>query len=174
MAIVGIPEAIHDFNMYLTGNKLGGITGEVEMPPFESMTSTVSGAGILGEYEAPTPGHFGSMEQEIPFRCINRDYFNMVDPTQPLELTLRGAIQYAAASTQATECMGMRVVFRGKPKNVNIGTVRQRGSMDSTITLELTYVLVEMDGKSMIEIDKINPTYKVNGNDVLSKIKQLT
>ena len=85
MAIVGIPEAIHDFNMYLTGNKLGGITGEVEMPPFESMTSTVSGAGILGEYEAPTPGHFGSMEQEIPFRCINRDYFNMVDPTQPLE-----------------------------------------------------------------------------------------
>ena len=166
MAIVGIPEAIHDFNMYLTGNKLGGITGEVEMPPFESMTSTVSGAGILG--------HFGSMEQEIPFRCINRDYFNMVAPTQPLELTLRGAIQYAAASTQATEYMGMRVVFRGKPKNVNIGTVRQRGSMDSTITLELTYVLVEMDGKSMIEIDKINPTYKVNGNDVLSKIKQLT
>ena len=161
MAIVGIPEAIHDFNMYLTGNKLGGITGEVEMPPFESMTSTVSGAGILGEYEAPTPGHFGSMEQEIPFRCINRDYFNMVDPTQPLELTLRGAIQYAAASTQATEYMGMRVVFRGKPKNV-------------TITLELTYVLVEMDGKSMIEIDKINPTYKVNGNDVLSKVKQLT
>lgn len=66
MAIVGIPESIHDFNMYLTGNKLGGITGEVEMPPFESMTSTVSGAGILGEYEAPTPGHFGSMEQEIP------------------------------------------------------------------------------------------------------------
>ena len=68
----------------------------------------------------------------------------------------------------------MRVVFRGKPKNVNIGTVRQRGSMDSTITLELTYVLVEMDGKSMIEIDKINPAYKVNGNDVLSKVKQLT
>ena len=31
MAIVGIPEAIHDFNMYLTGNKLGGITGEVEI-----------------------------------------------------------------------------------------------------------------------------------------------
>ena len=174
MAIVGIPEAIHDFNMYLTGNKLGGITGEVEMPPFESMTATVSGAGILGEYEAPTPGHFGSMEQEIPFRCINRDYFNMVDPTQPLELTLRGAIQYAEASTQATTYMGMRVVFRGKPKNVNIGTVRQRGSMDSTITMELTYVLVEMDGKSMIEIDKINPTYKVNGVDVLSKVKQLT
>ena len=77
-------------------------------------------------------------------------------------------------STQATTYMGMRVVFRGKPKNVNIGTVRQRGSMDSTITMELTYVLVEMDGKSMIEIDKINPTYKVNGVDVLSKVKQLT
>lgn len=66
MAIVGIPEAIHDFNMYLTGNKLGGITGEVEMPPFESMTSTVSGAGILGEYEAPTPATSAAWSRRSP------------------------------------------------------------------------------------------------------------
>lgn len=33
MAIVGIPEAIHDFNMYLTGNKLGGSAAEAGNAP---------------------------------------------------------------------------------------------------------------------------------------------
>lgn len=174
MAIVGIPEAIHDFNLYLSGNKLAGITGEVTMPTLEAMTSTVSGAGLLGEYEAPIPGHFGSLEQQIPFRCINKDYFNMVDTTTPVELTLRGAIQYNVATTQAADYMGMRVVFRGKPKNVEIGKVAQRSSMDSSITLELTYIYIEMDGKPKIELDKINPTWKINGVDQLAKVKQLT
>lgn len=174
MSIAGIPEAIHDFNLYLTGNKLGGQTGEVSLPDFEAMTQTISGAGILGEYEAPIPGHFGSMEQEIPFRVINEDYFKMIDPTEPVELTLRGAIQYKVAATQKTDYMGMRVVFRGACKKMAIGTVKQRGSMDSSITLELTYVLIEMDGKKRVELNKISPNYTVNGVDVLAKVKQLT
>ena len=52
MAIAGIPEVINDFNLYLSGNKLGGTTGEVALPDFEPITSTTSGNGILGEYEA--------------------------------------------------------------------------------------------------------------------------
>ena len=174
MAIAGIPEAIHDFNLYLSGNKLAGITGEVTMPSLEAMTATISGAGLLGEYEAPIPGHFGSLEQEVPFRCINRSYFDMVDTTTPVELTLRGAIQYSVAATQVADYMGMRVVFRGKPKIVNIGKVAQRNTMDSTIALEVTYLYIELDGKPKIELDKINPTFKINGVDQLAKIKQLT
>lgn len=111
---------------------------------------------------------------EIPFRCIDKDYFELVDQTQPIELTLRGAIQYSVASTQATDYMGMRVVVRGKPKVIKIGTVRQRGTMDSSISVELTYILIEMDGKARLELDKINPTWKKDGVDLLAKVKQLT
>ena len=174
MSIAGIPEVIHDFNLYNSGNVLTGHTGEVTLPDFEAMTETISGAGILGEYEAPVPGHFGSMEQEVPFNCINEDYFKMVDPTAAMELTLRGAIQYNVKATQQTDYMGMRVVFRGKPKKMAIGTVKQRGKMDSSITLELTYILVEMDGKKRVELDKINGTFKINNVDVLAKVRQFT
>lgn len=173
-AIAGIPEVIHDFNLYNSGNVMSGHTGEVKLPDFEAMTETISGAGILGEYEAPIPGHFGSMEQEIPFNCINEDYFRMVDPTESMELTLRGAIQYTVKATQQTDYMGMRVVLRGKPKKLTIGTVKQRGKMDSLVVLELTYIMIEMDGKKRVELDKINGTYKINGVDVLSKVKQFT
>ena len=57
---------------------------------------------------------------------------------------------------------------------ITIGTVKQGGPMDSSITLELTYILVEMDGKKKIELDKINGTFKVNNVDLLAKVKKLT
>ena len=132
MAIAGIPEVINDFNLYLSGGLLGGMTGEVALPDFEAMTSTTSGNGILGEYEAIVLGHYGSMEQEVPFRCINEDYFKMVSPSKACELTLRGAIQGSEKDTQ-NECeVGMRVVFRGRCKKIVIGTVKQREQMGSS------------------------------------------
>ena len=70
MAIAGIPEIINDFNMYLSGNRLVGMTGEVTLPDMEAITETISGPGILGEYESGSPGRFGSMEQEVPFRRL--------------------------------------------------------------------------------------------------------
>ena len=174
MAIAGIPEIINNFNMYLSGNRLLGITGEVVIPDFEAMTSTTSGAGILGEYEALAIGHYSSMEQEIVFRCINEQYFKLISPTDAVELTLRGAIQYTVQAAQKTDYMGMRIVFRGKCKKIKTGTVRQRGQMEASITMELVYCMIEMDGKKRVELDKINEVFKINNVDVLSKVKQLT
>ncbi len=174
MAIAGIPEVINDFNLYLSGGKLGGTTGEVSLPDFEPITSTTSGNGILGEYEAIVLGHFGSMEQEIPFRCINEDYFKMVSPSKSVELTLRGAIQQSERDTMSEGEVGMRVVFRGRCKKISIGTVKQREQMGSMVSLELTYILIEMDGKERICLDKINTIYRINGVDQLAKIRALT
>ena len=70
--------------------------------------------------------------------------------------------------------MGMRIVFRGKCKKIKTGTVRQRGQMEASITLELTYCMIEMDGKKRVELDKINEVFKINGVDVLAKVKRLT
>ena len=64
MAIAGIPEVIHDFNMYNTGNKLVGITGEVPLPDLEAITATIAGAGLLGAYASPVPGHFEAWSRE--------------------------------------------------------------------------------------------------------------
>lgn len=97
---------------------------------------------------------------------------------KPLKVFLSGPISSRMETYKAEFADAARIVSEAghlplNPATLPIG-MEQRDYMDSTITLELTYVLVEMDGKSMIEIDKINPTYKVNGNDVLSKVKQLT
>ena len=35
------------------------------------------------------------------------------------------------------------------------------------------YILIELDGKTVLELDKLNEVYKVNGVDVLAKIKEM-
>lgn len=174
MAIAGIPEVINDFNLYLSGSKLIGTTGEVSLPDFEAITATMSGNGILGEYETPVVGHFSAMEQEIPFRCFNADYFKLLDQTKAIELTLRGAIQTVDKSTHSTGEMGMRVVFRGRCKKFTPGTVKQREAMECSTTLDLTFIMIEMDGTERVRLDKINGEYKIDGKDMLAKIHQLT
>lgn len=174
MAVAGIPEVIHDFNMYTKGSKIVGVTGEVTLPDFEAMTETVSGAGILGEYDAVVIGRYGSMEQEIPFRCFNSDYFRLIDPTTVVEITLRGAIQQTNPATGAVEYVGMRVVYRGKCKKISLGTVKQGGPMDSSLTIEPTYIMIELNGEQKIELDKLNGVFKVNRVDLLAAIKKLT
>lgn len=41
------------------------------------------------------------------------------------------------------------------------------------ITLTTLYILIEVDGKTVVELDKLNEVYKVNGVDVLAKIKEM-
>mgnify|MGYP002975857397 FL=1 len=45
--------------------------------------------------------------------------------------------------------------------------------MDTAITLTTLYILIEVDGKTVVELDKLNEVYKVNGVDVLAKIKEM-
>lgn len=167
-----IPELINNFNVYRAGNALVGLSGEVSLPDFESLTETISGPGLLGEIETSVIGRYGSLEQEIPFRVLYDDIFTMLDPTKAVDLTLRGSIQVSSGATGAVDYIPMRVVFRGKQKKFKPGKVDQGKAMEGSITLELTYIMIEIDGEKKLELDKLNSVFKVNGVDLLAKIRK--
>ena len=75
-AVANVPEIINDFNAYNKGNKLIGVTGAITLPSFDSIAETISGAGVLGEYETAVAGMFGSMAQDIAFRILYEDVFS--------------------------------------------------------------------------------------------------
>lgn len=169
---LGIPGVINNFNLYHKGSALVGLTGEIALPDFEGMTETLSGPGILGEIEEVIIGFFSSMEMEIPFRILDEDAFKLMSPVDVLDLTLRASEQYTVKATGGIDYKGMRVVVRGRQKKLAGGTVKQGGAMDSSVTVEITYIMIELDGKKRIELDKLNSVYKVNGVDLLAKIRK--
>ena len=62
----------------------------------------------------------------------------------------------------------------GRVKSFKPGKVEKGETMEAEVTLELTYILIEVDGKQLIEVDKLNSVYKVNGVDMLAEINALT
>lgn len=167
-----IPEKINDYNVYNDGNKLIGMGTETELPSIKMKTSTVEGAGVQGEIDSPTIGQFESLEMKLKFNTLYSSAVDLMDPLNTVNLTLRGAQQvYDKIGGYAFK--GMRVVVGGRVKEFNPGTVKKGDAMNAETTLELTYYMIEVDGKQVVEIDKLNGVYKVNGKDMLAGIAAL-
>ena len=129
--------------------------------------------GISGEIDSPTIGQFESMEQTINFNTLYSSAMDMLSPLKTVELTIRAAQQVYDKEGGYT-FKGLRVVERGRVKNFKPGKVKKSETMDASITIELTYILIEVDGSVMLEVDKLNGVYKTNDTDMLAEVRGMT
>lgn len=167
-----IPTKINKYNVYSAGNRLLGMGDEMTLPDFEASSETVSGAGILGEIDDPTVGYFGNQEIEISFRILDQEAVDMLDMTRAVQLEVRGA-QQTTDSAGDIAFRQMRVVVRGRTKKLSPGKVKAGNPMDTSVTLTVLYILIELDGSPVLELDKLNEVFRINGKDVLAKVKEM-
>lgn len=167
-----IPTKINKYNVYNAGNRLLGMGDELSLPEFESASETLSGAGILGEIDDPTPGYFANQEMEIPFRILDKEAVDMLDMTKVVPLEIRGA-QQTTDSEGNIEFRDMRVSVRGRSKKFAPGKMKAGSPMETSITLSILYIMIELEGKPILELDKINEVFKINGNDILETVKEM-
>ena len=173
MAMAGnmIPELINSYNVYLVGRVLG-VSGEVELPALEAITDTIEAAGVLGEIDAPSTGHFGSTKVKIQFAVLHEDVLSLADTTKALELTLRGSEQFANRSTGDTDDIPVKIVVRGKATNISPGKLVKGKKGEPEVEIEAFYIKITIDGAEVLELDKLNFKYSVNGKDLLAKIRR--
>lgn len=166
-----VPELINAYNVYLSGRLLG-VSGEVELPELEAMTETIEAAGILGEIETPATGHFSSTTVKIPFAILHEDVFKLMDTTKALELTLRGSEQFMDRKTGNTEDIPVKIVIRGKAKTNTLGNFSKGKKGEPEIEIETLYIKVDVNNSTVLELDKLNFKYVVNGKDLMAKIRK--
>ena len=171
-SIPEIPSKINNYNVYNVAERLIGMGDEVTLPDFEALADTISGAGILGEVDDPTVGHFSNMEMEIPFRLVDHEATGHDGHDQGGAADPPGGPADADRGGQH----GISVHARGgarQERHPVHGERKSGSSMGSGVTLNLTYILIEVDGESLIELDKLNPTFKVRGVDILQKVREM-
>lgn len=169
-----IPTKLNNYNIYAGPrmDKLLGAGDELTLPDFEASAEDVSGAGILGEISDPTIGYFGNQEMEIPFRVLDKEATSLFKMNGVVSLTIRGAIQ-AMTPDGNISFSGARVVVRGLATKFSAGKMKRGETMDTSITLSLRYILVEIDGETVVELDKLNNKFVINGEDMLASINPL-
>ncbi|MFC4403320.1 phage major tail tube protein [Gracilibacillus xinjiangensis] len=167
-----IPERVVNYNIYDETDKLVGVSAEVTLPNFEAMTETVSGAGIAGEFESALPGHFGSQTIEIPFRVLMDNSFSLMK-NSGRSLVLRAAQQSYDVAAGKSERRPLKITLKYQPKGLNLGTLGVGAMTESTNTLEVLYIKVEENNNTMLEYDKLNFVFVVDGEDLLADIRNM-
>lgn len=168
-----IPQVVNRYNLYRKGTKLVGLTGEVELPAVTMVTDTLEGAGTGGNMDVPVIGLTENMDIQIPFMSLTKDLFSLANPGEAEDLTLRGAIQGTDPATGKISYTSIAIYMRGTVKEITPGTVKSGGRMESSVTMTLSYYKIALDGETVLEIDKLNNVFVVNGDDVLKEVRDM-
>ena len=165
-----VPQFLQNFNIYVSGNKLVGVSGDVTLPKFDNIGDTISGAGILGEFETPVPGAFKSQQLEVGFRIMDKTMFQMAAAEQEL-ITFRGSQQINDYTNGGIINQAVRVESKGGCKGIDLGKAAPGKTTDSKYTQEVLFIAVYIDDEEVLYLDKLNYIYRLNGKDMLSGIR---
>lgn len=164
-----IPTVLNNFNMYGESHKFLGLSPETTLPNFEYLTETIDGAGIGGEIEEAIEGAFGSLEIENTFQNIGTEMFDYITHTGMV--VFRGSMQMMDTATQRNDFQGIAVTVKGKVKSFDLGNLKKGGKGEPKVVREITYCKVTINGKNVLELDKYNMVWKLNGVDRLEKVR---
>ncbi|MBU5672645.1 phage major tail tube protein [Paenibacillus brevis] len=166
-----IPMKLDGVALFTEGSNTDFAVGDITLPSLANLTDSLSGAGILGEVELPSEGHYGSLEMGIAWRTISRDAFAFISP-KVTGLEVRGAFKEFDKTKGYKVTKSIKVVARGFSKGIDLGTLVVNAATDTTNTIELTYLKIFIEGDEVFELDKFNYICRINGVDVQSDVRK--
>lgn len=162
-----IPEKLNDFKVFVNGSTdLKGVA-DLQLPSFDFMTESINGAGIAGEYESINIGHLQSMKFTINWRVITGEITEFLKPI-PHQIDCRLANQ----EYNTTGFKVNRIVVKGNATKNDFGKAAKGSPYDGSTEIEVMYIKVQRDGKTLIEVDKANYIYIVDGVDYMADLRQ--
>ena len=164
------PLRIASFEVYDEGKNLVGVA-DVELPELSYMSETIKGAGIAGEIDMPTIGQYGSMEMKLNFTSIT-DAFHKLSAPGTKGMECWAAQQVYDESTGRDVIQQVIVSVRGNVKNASLGKFAVGEAAGSAITMEVLRMKIEIDGKEVILIDKMNKVARFDGQDLLESVRR--
>ena len=164
---------VNRFKVYRGGKQLIGIAGELNLPKITNLVESLEGAGVGGNMDVSVIGMIENMELELTFDTVCGDLFSVIDPTESENITINGALQGMDSGTRKAGFVDLSVIVAGQTKEFNPGTVKAGGKMGSSVTMTLDYYKLILDGKTMVEIDRMGDVYTINGKDVLKEVRDM-
>ncbi len=165
-----VPEKNINFSVYLEGGDLLGVA-EATVPDLESMTETVKGAGLAGEFESVVLGHFGSLMLSLTWRNVTDSALKLA-AQRAHNIDLYAAVQDYDAGAGQYVVRQIHYFFKAVPKKLGLGKASVGDMSDTTSEFEIHYMLLTRDGIPRIELDKFNYIFRVDGVDYLEGVRK--
>ncbi len=159
------PKILKNFNLFADGRGYVGRAEEVNPPKLTIKTEELRAGGM----DAPIAIDMGMEKLEASFTLVEYDpeilkQFGVVTGNT-VQLTLRGAL----VNDETTTPMVLKV--QGMFTEIDMGkfSAGEKGTMQCNVACR--YYSLEIDGKTIIEIDIDNMTRVIDGVDKLAEIR---
>lgn len=159
-----------NYTAYEGGSNFLGTT-TVDLPEFSFLSDSIKGAGMLGETELPAFGQFSSMTATLNWSTIEPAAITLMESGRKM-ITLRSAQQALDKTSGTQRFEGVKIVLGGTVKTQSLGSLEVGAATGGSTELEITYIKMTIGGKDLIEVDKYNMIYKVNGKDQLADLRK--
>lgn len=165
------PLVLDNFNIYLgeTGTQWV-CAGDIELPEITWTETEVSQAGMSGKVSVPLLGHSDSMKVTITAPVLSLDAIMAAAINSQL-ITARMAVQQRDSAGGAISTLPEVIVMRGMNSSFKPGTLKKGETMDTSLTFELDYLKIIINGKVAFEHDKWNNILIINGEDKLAAVR---
>lgn len=154
------------YEAYYGASRYIGLT-TIDLPEFAAQTLDLEGAGIAGTMSMTFPGMFDNAECTLHWRTIQEDLTFLMSH-QAHTLTLRSSQNIYDAATGLFKAQPVKIVIRGVPQKMTLGKFEKASETESESTLNLDYIKVWVDGSEVLEYDKFNYIFRINGDDYMS------
>lgn len=145
-------------------------TTNLQLPSIEHLTDTIKGAGIMGEIDWPSYCQVGSMTFTPGFRIDGVDAAALSAPIAQ-EFEVRWVTDKFDSANISIGTDAHKVIMKTIPKKYDPGKIEPGATMDGSSDFEVVYYKKILNGDALIEIDKLNNVYKVNGVDYAASIR---
>lgn len=145
-------------------------TTNCQLPSIEMQTDSIKGAGILGEIDMPTYGQIGSMTFSPGFRVDGEDAVALSAPIIQ-EFEVRWVTDKLDSSNIKIGIDAHKAIIKAIPKKYDPGKVENGSAMDGSNEYEVIYYKKILNGKTILEIDKLNNVLNINGIDYAKQIR---
>lgn len=168
-----IPSQIMDFRVYNGDDWLIGTGEEITLPTITNIAASIDLPG--GKIDMPSM-RTENMEIEIPFMAISEEAGKTMSLTKTNTLIIRASKQKSNSASHDFIYGGIKVTTKGYFKEFSLGTLKRSDKMDSKIKQTITYIKIEAaetptsEFETLLEIDKLNGVYKINGEDMRAGI----
>ncbi|MCI1478118.1 MAG: phage major tail tube protein [Clostridium beijerinckii] len=166
----GISNKVIDYSVYVRNDgkstKMGDTTS-VTLPSVEMLTDTIKGSGISGEIDVPTLGQIGSMETEVALRVSNEKYGTLISAN---ELEYRWVTDVLDPSTGKVSTNNHKAFLKVIPKKHEEGKLESGAAQDGKVTYETLAYKRIINGKEVLNVDKLNGIYAINGVNQLDSV----
>ncbi|KNF08555.1 phage tail tube protein FII [Gottschalkia purinilytica] len=143
-------------------------TTSVQLPSIEMLTDTIKGAGIMGEIDYPTFFQPGSMSLEINIR-VSGEKLGLLASAQSIEV--RWITDVFDTNDIKVGVDSHKAFMKCTPKKLEEGKLEPGSPQDGSFEYEVfTYKRIT-NGKEILNIDKFNNIFAINGKNVMQDVQ---